>query len=261
MDGRSCCSSIPRKISRTLNPGWPPFNRPPRSAYTVMIRSHNSLRQFRQLPMPMLNPGDTLVSSNCEPCRSPNVTLQEGGVSRATKEAVLKQRACVLWFTGLSGSGKSTVALAVEHALASRGVITTLLDGDNLRHGLCCDLSFTKADREENIRRSSEVARLFVQSGIIALCCFISPYRLHREAARARVKPGDFVEVYVKTPLEVCEQRDTKGLYKLAREGKIKCFTGIDDPYEVPEHPEINPWRRLIDWEDLVLQRTWQPWS
>lgn len=146
----------------------------------------------------MLNPADPLAPTDCNPGSSSNITFQQGGVSRATKEAVLKQRACVLWFTGLSGSGKSTVALAVEHALANRGVVTTLLDGDNLRHGLCCDLSFTKTDREENIRRASEVAKLFVESGVIALCCFISPYRLHREAARARVKPGDFVEVYVK---------------------------------------------------------------
>ncbi|EIE26254.1 hypothetical protein COCSUDRAFT_32119 [Coccomyxa subellipsoidea C-169] len=168
-----------------------------------------------------------------------HITWQEGAVRREAKERALQQRGCVIWFTGLSGSGKSTVACTLEHALFNRGVLTTLLDGDNIRHGLNCNLGFCEEDRAENIRRVGEVTKLFVDSGLIALASFISPYSRDRDNVRARLGPRDFIEVYLKIPLEMCEARDAKGLYKLARAGKIKGFTGIDDPYEAPENPEI----------------------
>ena len=145
----------------------------------------------------------------------------------------------MLWFTGLSASGKSTVACTLEHALNQRGHLTTLLDGDNLRHGLNSNLGFSSEDRAENIRRIGEVSKLLVDSGLITLASFISPYRQDRDKVRSRLQPGDFIEVYMKTPLSVCEARDPKGLYKLARAGKIKGFTGIDDPYEPPVNAEV----------------------
>eukprot|EP00850_Spirogloea_muscicola_P004937 SM000022S07151 [mRNA] locus=s22:257297:258293:+ [translate_table: standard] len=141
--------------------------------------------------------------------------------------------------TGLSGSGKSTLAYALDHALAAAGRAAYVLDGDNVRHGLSSDLGFSPEDRRENIRRVAEVARLFADANIITIVSFISPYRRDREFARALISPGSFVEVYMRIPLAVCERRDPKGLYKLARAGKLKAFTGIDDPYEEPEAPEI----------------------
>jgi adenylylsulfate kinase len=141
--------------------------------------------------------------------------------------------------TGLSGSGKSTVACTLEHALAARGKVTVLLDGDNVRHGLNSNLGFKAEDREENIRRIGEVSKLFAESGVITLTSFISPYRADRAKVRERMAKGDFLEVYMRIPIEICEERDPKGLYKAARAGKIKNFTGIDDPYEEPENPEI----------------------
>uniref|UniRef100_A0A7S3XCL8 Adenylyl-sulfate kinase n=1 Tax=Picocystis salinarum TaxID=88271 RepID=A0A7S3XCL8_9CHLO len=170
---------------------------------------------------------------------STNIKWHEGSVSREEREKLLDQRGCVLWFTGLSGSGKSTVAYTLEHALAERGKLAYVLDGDNIRHGLNQNLGFTAADREENIRRIGEVSKLFAESGMITLVSFISPYRADRDRVRQRLAPGDFVEVYMKIPLEVCESRDPKGLYKAARAGKIKGFTGIDDPYEEPLQPEL----------------------
>eukprot|EP00873_Tetraselmis_striata_P014525 jgi/Tetstr1/434789/TSEL_023839.t1 len=171
---------------------------------------------------------------------STNIRWHESRVSRADKEALLGQRGVVLWFTGLSGSGKSTVACTLEHMLAAEGRFTVNLDGDNVRHGLNKNLGFSAADREENIRRIGEVAKLFAESGAITLVSFISPYRADRERARALMAdPADFVEVYMEVPLEVCEARDPKGLYKAARAGKIKCFTGIDDPYEAPAAAEV----------------------
>jgi adenylylsulfate kinase len=167
-----------------------------------------------------------------------NIKWHESMVSRGDKETLLGQKGCVLWFTGLSGSGKSTVACTLEHALNARGKMTALLDGDNVRHGLNKNLGFTQADREENIRRIGEVSKLFADAGIITLVSFISPYLKDREAVRQRC-PGDFVEVYMKIPIEVCEQRDPKGLYKKARAGQLKGFTGIDDPYEEPTNPEL----------------------
>jgi len=145
----------------------------------------------------------------------------------------------VLWFTGLSASGKSTVACAVEYMLFGLGCHTYVLDGDNIRHGLNKNLGFSPEDRSENIRRIGEVARLFADAGIIAMTAFISPYIADRQAARKLLPPGRFIEVYCRCPVEVCEERDPKGLYKKARAGQLKDFTGIDAPYEVPENPEI----------------------
>jgi adenylylsulfate kinase len=167
-----------------------------------------------------------------------NIKWHETMVSRADKERLLGQKGCVLWFTGLSGSGKSTVACTLEHALNSRGRMTALLDGDNVRHGLNKNLGFSPEDREENIRRIGEVSKLFADAGIITLVCFISPYIKDREEVRKKC-PNDFVEVYMKIPIEVCEQRDPKGLYKKARAGNLKGMTGIDAPYEEPQNPEL----------------------
>ena len=170
---------------------------------------------------------------------STNIKWHEGSVDASTREKALNQKGCVLWFTGLSGSGKSTVAYTLEHALFQRGKIAQVLDGDNIRHGLNSNLGFSAADREENIRRIGEVGKLFADSGMITLISFISPYRADRQKVRERVGDGKFVEVYMKIPLAVCEERDPKGLYKAARAGKIKGFTGIDDPYEEPLNAEI----------------------
>ena len=151
----------------------------------------------------------------------------------------MDQKGCLIWFTGLSGSGKSTVAYTLEHALVQRGHLAYVLDGDNIRHGLNKNLGFSAEDREENIRRIGEVGKLFVDTGVITLTAFISPYKADRDANRALLKPGEFIEVFMDAPLDVCEQRDPKGLYKKARAGEIKGFTGIDDPYEPPENPEL----------------------
>eukprot|EP01023_Acetabularia_acetabulum_P029036 TRINITY_DN27415_c0_g1_i1.p2 TRINITY_DN27415_c0_g1~~TRINITY_DN27415_c0_g1_i1.p2 ORF type:complete len:264 (-),score=46.07 TRINITY_DN27415_c0_g1_i1:266-1057(-) len=169
---------------------------------------------------------------------STNIKWHEGMVDRKTKEKIMNQRGCILWFTGLSGSGKSTVATTLEHALAEMGKTTIVLDGDNIRHGLNTNLGFTSEDRVENIRRIGEVSKLFAECGIITLVSFISPYIKDRMKVRERVAEGDFIEVYMKIPIEICEERDPKGLYKAARAGKIKGFTGIDDPYEEPENAE-----------------------
>jgi adenylyl-sulfate kinase len=170
---------------------------------------------------------------------SPHIVPQKTAVSRADRARVTGQRGVVLWFTGLSGSGKSTVASAVEQKLNAAGRLTYLLDGDNVRHGLCTDLGFSNADRVENIRRVAHVARLFWDANVITLVSFISPFRAERDAARSLIGP-DFVEVFVDAPLELCEQRDVKGLYKKARAGEIAAFTGISSPYEEPENPEIH---------------------
>lgn len=153
---------------------------------------------------------------------------------------MLRQRGCVLWFTGLSGSGKSTLAAALEATLLGEGHAAFVLDGDNVRHGLNKDLGFTDADRVENIRRVAEVAKLMVDAGLIVITAFISPFRSERQMARGLVEDGEFIEVFVDTPLEVAEQRDVKGLYRKARRGDLKNFTGIDSPYEPPEAPEIH---------------------
>ncbi|MDY0365412.1 MAG: adenylyl-sulfate kinase [Arcobacteraceae bacterium] len=169
-----------------------------------------------------------------------NIVWHNQSVSKEDRAVLLEQKPCVLWFTGLSGSGKSTIANAVELELYKRGIKTYLLDGDNVRHGLNSDLGFSDKDRIENIRRIAEVSKLFVDSGLIVLTAFISPFRDDRYLVRDLLDDGEFIEIFVDTPLEVCEQRDPKGLYKKARDGKIKNFTGIDSPYEKPIKAEIN---------------------
>ena len=169
-----------------------------------------------------------------------NVVWHEHKVDKKTRSEAMKQRPLVVWFTGLSGSGKSTLANLLEQKLVERSHYTYLLDGDNIRHGLCGDLGFSDKDRVENIRRISEVAKLFVDAGMIVLTAFISPFRADRDYCRNLLQDGEFVEVFVDTPLEVCEERDPKGLYQKARQGDIKDFTGIDSPYEHPENPEIH---------------------
>jgi adenylylsulfate kinase len=173
--------------------------------------------------------------------RATNITWHEGHVTRAERAQLLKQQGATLWFTGLSGSGKSTFAFTLEHALVQRGRLAYVLDGDNIRHGLNKNLGFSAADREENIRRIGEVAKLFADCGVIAMTSFISPYRKDRDNVRALHAAGKlpFIEVFVNTPLATCEQRDPKGLYKKARAGELKGFTGIDDPYEPPDKPEL----------------------
>jgi bifunctional enzyme CysN/CysC len=171
--------------------------------------------------------------------RAHNVHLQHVDVDKAARSALKGQRPCVLWFTGLSGAGKSTIANLVETKLHAMGRHTYILDGDNVRHGLTKDLGFTAEDRVENIRRIAEVAKLMVDAGLIVLTAFISPFRAERRMARALLKEGEFIEVFVDTPLAVAEARDPKGLYQKARRGEIKNFTGIDSPYEEPEAPEI----------------------
>jgi bifunctional enzyme CysN/CysC len=172
--------------------------------------------------------------------RSHNIHMQHLDVDKTARAAMNGQKPCVLWFTGLSGSGKSTIANLVEKKLHALGRHTYMLDGDNVRHGLNKDLGFTSEDRVENIRRVAEVAKLMTDAGLIVLTAFISPFRSERQMARSLFPEGEFFEVYVDTPLEIAEGRDTKGLYKKAREGKLKNFTGIDSPYEAPETAEIH---------------------
>jgi adenylylsulfate kinase len=170
---------------------------------------------------------------------SSNVVWHHATVTRARREALNGHRGAILWFTGLSGAGKSTLAHAVEERLHQMGCHTFVLDGDNVRHGLCGDLGFSAQDRVENIRRVGEVAKLFMEAGIIVLTAFISPFRADRERVRGMVGHGDFIEIYCDSPIEVCEQRDVKGLYKKARAGQIGDFTGISSPYESPDNPEL----------------------
>ena len=176
-----------------------------------------------------------------------NVVWHPHPVTVAQREQLHGHRGVVLWFTGLSGSGKSTVAGALEEALHKLGVSTYLLDGDNVRHGLNKDLGFTEEDRVENIRRVAEVAKLMVDAGLIVLTAFISPFRAERQLARDILEPGEFIEVFVDTPLAVAEARDVKGLYKKARSGQLKNFTGVDSPYEAPERPELRIDTTAID--------------
>lgn len=171
--------------------------------------------------------------------KATNVTWHIHRVKREKRESLLKQKGVVLWFTGLSGSGKSTIANEVAHKLHSMGHISYVLDGDNVRHGLNKDLGFSPEDRNENIRRISEVANLFADAGIITITAFISPYRKFRNFCRELVGEDRFIEIYAKASIKTCENRDTKGLYKKARAGVIKDFTGINAPYEEPEKPEL----------------------
>ena len=173
--------------------------------------------------------------------KSTNVVWHEGHVERATREKLLSQQGCTVWLTGLPSSGKSTVGFSFEHALIQQGRLAYVLDGDNIRHGLNKNLGFSAADRAENIRRIGEVAKLFADAGVITITSFVSPYRADRDLVRSLHDAAKlpFVEVFVDTPVAVCEQRDPKGLYKKARAGEIKGFTGVDDPYEPPLKPEI----------------------
>jgi adenylylsulfate kinase len=181
--------------------------------------------------------------------KSTNITWHEGEVSRADREKLLDQKGVILWFTGLSGAGTSTLTVALEKQLTDSGKLCYRLDGDNIRHGLNKNLGFSPEGRTENIRRIGEVAKLFADAGVIVMTSFISPYRADRDLVRALVQPGEFVEVYVRCGVEDCEKRDPKGLYKKARAGEIKEFTGISAPYEEPEHPEI-----VIDTAQLSVE-------
>lgn len=171
--------------------------------------------------------------------KATNITWHGSNVSQEQRELALGQKGCVIWMTGLSGSGKSTVARRVEQLLLERGVFAYVLDGDNIRHGLNKDLGFSPEDRNENIRRIGEVSKLFADAGVITMTAFISPYRADRDQARKIVPQGRFIEVLMDTPIDLCEQRDPKGLYKKARAGLIPEFTGISAPYEEPLNPEI----------------------
>ncbi len=168
-----------------------------------------------------------------------NIVWHPSEITAKQRAEQKKQKPCVLWFTGLSGSGKSTVANAVEQKLFEAGCHSYLLDGDNVRHGINKDLSFSDEDRVENIRRIGEISKLFVDSGLIVLTAFISPFIADRQQVRELVGDAEFLEVFIDTPIEICEQRDPKGLYQKARKGEIKHFTGIDSPYEAPENAEI----------------------
>ncbi|MCO4206090.1 adenylyl-sulfate kinase [Aeromonas taiwanensis] len=190
-----------------------------------------------------------------------NIVWHDHAVDKQSRAEQKGQKPLVIWFTGLSGAGKSTLAGALEQALAAAGKHTYLLDGDNVRHGLCGDLGFDDAARQENIRRVGEVAKLMVDAGLIVLTAFISPFRAERDLVRNLVGEGEFVEVFVDAPLSVCEERDPKGLYKKARAGEIRNFTGIDSAYEAPENPEIHllnagkPVEALVDELLTALQQ------
>ena len=190
-----------------------------------------------------------------------NIRWHEALIGRADRQAQNGHRSVILWFTGLSGAGKSTLAHAVEHRLHELGCRTFVFDGDNVRHGLCADLGFSAEDRSENIRRVGEMAKLFVEAGVIALTAFISPYRTDRDKVRALASPGDFIEIYCRCPLEICEQRDVKGLYAKARQGTIPEFTGISSPYEIPANPELvvdtgnRPLQECVDQVIALLQQ------
>jgi len=179
------------------------------------------------------------MNSNKSENSEKNIKWHEITIDRKKLEKMHGHKGMVLWFTGLSGSGKSTLANALNEALHLKGISTYVLDGDNIRHGLCKDLGFSDSDREENIRRIGEVANLFMNAGIVAITAFVSPFKADRDKVRSIIGNSDFIEIYCAANLSVCEKRDTKGLYKKARLGEIKEFTGISSPYEIPENPEI----------------------
>jgi adenylylsulfate kinase len=186
-----------------------------------------------------------------------NIKWHKSLVSRNDREQQNSHRSVIVWFTGLSGAGKSTVAHAVEQRLHGLGCRTFVFDGDNVRFGMCSDLGFSESDRSENIRRIGEMSKLFIEAGIIALTAFISPYQKDRNRVRSLVKEGDFLEVYCHCPVEVCEQRDVKGLYAKARAGEIKNFTGVSSPYEPPTTPELvlnTSWQSLQECTDKVIE-------
>jgi adenylylsulfate kinase len=183
-----------------------------------------------------------------------NVTWFDGHISREDRERLHNHKGAVIWFTGLSASGKSTIAHLVEKKLHERGCSTYVLDGDNVRHGLCMDLGFTPEDRAENIRRIGEMVKLFANTAIIVLTAFISPYREDRTKVRNLLKPGEFFEIYVNCPLEVCASRDPKGIYQKAKDGLIKEFTGVTAPYEPPETPEMVVYSDKEDATESAMQ-------
>lgn len=190
-----------------------------------------------------------------------NIIAQKYHISKEDRQNKNKHKSLLVWFTGLSGSGKSTIANALEIALFNKGISSYVLDGDNIRFGLNKDLDFSELGREENIRRIAEVAHLMIDAGLVVLAAFVSPYKKDRENIRKIVKDFNFVEIYVNTPLEECERRDVKGLYKLAREGKIKNFTGLDAPYEAPDHPELEiktDQMTVSESVELILERLLQ---
>lgn len=180
---------------------------------------------------------------------SDNTVWHHATVTRERREHINGHKSVILWFTGMSGAGKSTLAHAVEEELHRRGCRTFVFDGDNVRHGLCADLGFSSEDRVENIRRIGEMTKLFLEAGVIALTAFISPFRKDRERVRSLVPHGEFLEIYCLCPLDLCERRDVKGLYKRARAGEIKDFTGISSPYEEPDDPEL-----VVDCGELPLE-------
>lgn len=182
-----------------------------------------------------------------------NITWHQSSVSKKDRQLKNGHKSCVLWFTGLSGSGKSTLANAVDHELFKQGFTSYVLDGDNIRHGLNKDLSFRNDDRRENIRRIGEVAKLFVDSGIIVSSAFISPFREDRALVRSMFEDQEFIEIFLNCPIHVCENRDPKGLYKKARKGEIPDFTGITSPYEIPDHPEI-----IIETDQTTIEQSIQ---
>ncbi len=198
------------------------------SLYGPNIRSFSGILRF-----------DLILCFLKVPVLIKNIVWHDHKITRAERAEPKHQHPCLLWFTGLSGSGKSTIANAVDVALHQRGYHTFLLDGDNVRHGLNRDLGFSDDDRVENIRRIGEVSKLFADAGLIVLSAFISPFASDRRMVRNLFPAGEFIEVFMDTPIETCEDRDPKGLYEKARAGQIKDFTGIDSPYEVPEHPEV----------------------
>lgn len=183
--------------------------------------------------------------------KSPNVIYHQASVTRERRNQSNNHQSAVLWFTGLSGSGKSTLAHVLEEKLFNKGCKTLVLDGDNVRHGLNSNLDFSDDDRKENIRRIGEVAKLMLESGLIIMTAFISPFREDRAAVRNLISNNDFIEIYCKASLEICEARDVKGLYKRARAGEIKNYTGIDSPYEAPDNPEL-----LIDTDKETLDES-----
>jgi len=183
--------------------------------------------------------------------KATNIVWHQGAITREDRQQLNGHKGCTVWLTGLSGSGKSTIAVELEKRLLERGVRTYILDGDNIRHGLNKNLGFSPDDRTENIRRIGEVAKLFCDAGLVALTAFISPYRADRDQVRAIMQQSDFIEVFVDCPVEVCEQRDVKGLYKKARAGEIKEFTGVSAPYEAPSAPEL-----VIETSDQSVEKS-----
>ena len=183
--------------------------------------------------------------------KSSNVIYHQASVTRDRRNKLNNHKSVVIWFTGLSGSGKSTLAHVLEEKLFNEGCITYVLDGDNVRHGLNSNLDFSDSDRKENIRRIGEVSKLMLEAGIIVMAAFISPFRVDRKEVRKLVSKGDFIEIYCKASLEICEKRDVKGLYKKARAGEIKNYTGIDSPYEAPENPEL-----MLDTDNETLNES-----